>query len=69
MKIDFRVDYIAQTAAYFTRFPQTEQSEKILAEIKSDLIDRARSVRQDTGSRAWNKALQQMKGRLLNISV
>lgn len=69
MKADFKQDYITQTAAWFTRFPQPEQSRKILAEIRSDLVDRAESTSHNVGSRDWSEVQQQVKGNNLNISV
>ncbi|MFP3984050.1 MAG: hypothetical protein ACLFV2_10220 [Desulfurivibrionaceae bacterium] len=69
MKTVFKQDYTTQTAAWFTRFPQTEQSQKILADIRSDLADRAGSIHREVSGRAWGGMMQQVKGNNLNISV
>ncbi len=70
MKTDFRIDYISQTAAHYTTFPQTPQSAKVIAANVSDLSDRARSVREEIGNRALEKALAgMMKGAGISIRV
>jgi hypothetical protein len=62
MKINFKNDYISQTAAHYTTFTLTGQSRQILQENLHDLSDRARDVQSEIGRRASDKALAQMKG-------
>ncbi len=69
MKIDFKQDYIGQTAAHFTTFPQTEQSKKILAAIRSDLLDRARAAGGNPGGGKSSSGFPQTKGSKIDISV
>lgn len=60
MKTDYRIDYISLTAAHFTTFPQTPQSEKILQANYSDQADRAQSVKSAIGNRSREKAVAQV---------
>ncbi|MEW6289368.1 MAG: hypothetical protein AB1545_05880 [Thermodesulfobacteriota bacterium] len=66
MKVNFKIDYISQTAAHFTSFPLPEQSRQILQENMHDQADRARNVQSEIGRRARDKALAQMKGSKVN---
>ncbi|MBU4260329.1 MAG: hypothetical protein KKC76_00420 [Proteobacteria bacterium] len=66
MKIDFKIDYISQTAAHYTTFTLSEQSSRIRQKNLQDQVDRAQQVQSEIGLRAWDKALLQMKGSKVN---
>jgi hypothetical protein len=66
MKIDFKIDYISRTAAHYTSFTLSAQSSSIRQKNLRDQVDRAQQVQSEIGRRAWDKALQQMKGSRVN---
>lgn len=66
MKVNFKIDYISQTAAHFTSFSLTPQSRQIVQENMQDQVDRARDVQSEIGRRARDKAVAQMKGSNVN---
>ena len=64
---NYKIDYISLTAAHFTTFSQTAQSEKIIQKNNFDLVDRAQHIADTISSKATEKSLSQLKGGNINV--
>ena len=69
MRPVYRRNYQAQTAAHFTSFPQTEQSQQILARNRQTLRSIADQTAQSITSEARAKARNNLLGGKVNIFV
>lgn len=69
MKTDYKVDFRGQTAAHFTTFGQTMQSQTILAKNREKLASIAQTASSTISSAAANKARSSMLGAKLSLYV
>jgi hypothetical protein len=69
MKPVYRRDYRAETTAHFSSFPQTEQSQQILARNRQTLQNIADRTAQNISSEARAKSRNSLLGGKVNIFV
>ena len=69
MKNNYRIDFIAKTAAHLTTFPQTEQSQAILNKNRNMLADGARKAGEMISSEARSRFEQTLPANRINIYV
>lgn len=65
MKYDFRIDFRSEYGAYYTTFPQTETSLRILEKNRTSQLTGANELGKTMGNRARTEAEQHfIKGRI-----
>ena len=69
MKVNFKNNYPAETAAHYTTFPQTERSSRILAGNRRTPSDIAAQTADTITNRATRKARNNLLGGNFNIFV
>ena len=69
MRPEYRRDYRSEAAAHFTTFPQTEQSERILARNRQTLRAIADRTTEKISSEARAKSRDSLLGGRVNVFV
>ena len=65
MKTDYRIDYKAQTAAHYTHFVPTEESERIIGRN----VRQIRSIADQATSTINSRAVQKMHASLVGSRI
>lgn len=69
MKIDFKIDYIAKTAAHFTTVALTPHSAATVEKNRTYFLDVAERAKNDISARAIQKARESLSSGEINLVV
>ena len=69
MKYDFRIDFRAEYGAYYTTFPQTETSARILEKNRTSQLTAAGELGKTMGNQARARAEQHFLKGKINLTV